>query len=222
MAVARIALAVAAGDEVDRHHVGDEGDIGMARRRAFSSACWTAQPVASATWTMRRWLWPPSRVRCQRSASPRVERHAELGQPLDRRRRVLDDELDRRAVVEAGAGDHRVLDMAFERVARLEHRGDPALRPGGRAVGEAALGEHRDLEVAARGSAPRVSPAAPEPMTMTSKAFGSRPSPRADRARVRFRNTSSRSASRVETSTMPRPSRCSAASTSPALTRSLR
>ena len=41
-----------------------------------------------------------------------VEGHAELGQPLDRRRRVLDDELDRGAVVEAGAGDHRVLDMA--------------------------------------------------------------------------------------------------------------
>src|SRR5688500_18560946 len=34
---------------------------------AFSSACWTARPVASATWTTRRWLWPPSRVRCQRA-----------------------------------------------------------------------------------------------------------------------------------------------------------
>ena len=64
-----------------------------------------------------------------------VERHAELGQPLDRRRRILDDELDGRAVVEPGAGDHRVLDMALERVARLEHRGDPALRPAGRALG---------------------------------------------------------------------------------------
>ena len=31
---------------------------------AFSSACCTAQPVASATWTIRRWLWPPSRVKC--------------------------------------------------------------------------------------------------------------------------------------------------------------
>ena len=29
MAVARIALAMAAGDEVDRDHVGDQGDVGM-------------------------------------------------------------------------------------------------------------------------------------------------------------------------------------------------
>ena len=34
---------------------------------------------------------------------------------------LLDDELDRGAVVEAGARRHRVLDMAFERVAGLEH-----------------------------------------------------------------------------------------------------
>ena len=40
-------------------------------------------------------------------------------------------------------------------------------------------------------------------------------------ARVRFRNTSSRSASRVTTSTMPYPSFCTAASTSPAFTLSL-
>ena len=79
----------------------------------------------------------------------RVERHAELGQPLDRRRRVLDDELDRGAVVEPGAGDHRVLDMALERVAGLEHRGDPALRPAGRAL--SALGQHRHLEALAPG-----------------------------------------------------------------------
>ncbi len=31
---------------------------------AASSAWLIAHPVASATWTMRRWLWPPSRVRC--------------------------------------------------------------------------------------------------------------------------------------------------------------
>ena len=63
-----------------------------------------------------------------------VEGHAELRQPGDRRRRMLDDELDRGAVVEPGAGDHRVLDMAFEGVAGLEHRRDPALRPAGRAL----------------------------------------------------------------------------------------
>ena len=40
-------------------------------------------------------------------------------------------------------------------------------------------------------------------------------------ARVRLRNTSSRSGSRVETSTIPNPAACTAPSTSPALTRSL-
>jgi hypothetical protein len=71
------------------------------------------------------------------------EGHAERREPLDRRRRVLDDELDRGAVVEAGPGDHRVLDMRLERIAGLEHRGDAALSPAGRAL---ALGQNRHLE----------------------------------------------------------------------------
>jgi hypothetical protein len=36
--------------------------------------------------------------------------------------------------------------MALERIARLEHRGDPALCPGGRPFGQPALGEHGDAE----------------------------------------------------------------------------
>ena len=72
-----------------------------------------------------------------------VERHAELCEPADRGRGALDDELDDAAIVEAGAGDHRVLDMRLEAVARLQHRGDAALRPAGRAL---ALQQHRDLE----------------------------------------------------------------------------
>ena len=74
------------------------------------------------------------------------ERHAEFLQAVDRRGGVLDHELDDGAVVQPRAGDHRVLDMAFERIARLEHRRDPALRPGGRAFVELSLGEHGDLE----------------------------------------------------------------------------
>ena len=77
------------------------------------------------------------------AAAVGVERHAQVREPRDRRRRVADDQLDRIAVVEPRAGDHRVLDMAFERVARLEHRRDPALRPAGRTL---PLGEHRHLE----------------------------------------------------------------------------
>ncbi len=37
--------------------------LGVAFTRCTSVAC-TAAPVASAACTMRRWLWPPSRVRC--------------------------------------------------------------------------------------------------------------------------------------------------------------
>ena len=73
------------------------------------------------------------------------ERHAELDQARDRARRRFDDMLDHRAVVEPGAGDHRVVDVRFEAVAFLEHRGDPALRPARRAFAERALGDHRDL-----------------------------------------------------------------------------
>ena len=48
-----------------------------------------------------------------------IEGHAERGQLLDRARRMLDHELDRFAVVEAGPRNHRVLDVRFECVAFL-------------------------------------------------------------------------------------------------------
>ena len=174
-------------------------------RAALSRACCTAQPVASSTWTMRRWLCPPSRVRCHCWSRRDVERHAELRQPLDRRRRAFDDELDGRPVVEPGAGDHRVLDMAVERVARLEHRRHPALRPGGRAFVEPALGEHHHLEAAGevdrRGQPGR---AGADDQDVGDIGCRSRPTadpwqlepsrvPAALAARVRLRNTSSRS-----------------------------
>jgi hypothetical protein len=74
----------------------------------------------------------------------RTERNPERCELLDRQRRILDDIFDGRAVVEARACDHRVLDMRLERVAFLKHRGDAALRPGGRPFGNARLGEDRD------------------------------------------------------------------------------
>ena len=36
---------------------------GVLRARLLNVAC-TAAPVASVACTMRRWVWPPSRVRC--------------------------------------------------------------------------------------------------------------------------------------------------------------
>ncbi len=128
------------------------------------------------------------------------ERHAEPGQPLDRGGRALDDAFDDVAVVEAGAGDHRILDMMLERVAGFEHRGDPALRPGGRPLVERALGEDGDAEplgeIERRGQ-PRRARTDDEDVGL------SRGVAHALVARVRLRNTSSRSGSLVETSTMP-------------------
>jgi hypothetical protein len=72
-----------------------------------------------------------------------IERHAEIDQPVDRVRRALDDIFDRLAPVEPRARDHGVADMVLERIAGIEHGGDPALRPCGRAAGQRTLGEHQ-------------------------------------------------------------------------------
>jgi hypothetical protein len=75
------------------------------------------------------------------------ERDAQFDKPLDGLGCGLDDMLNHLPVVQSGAGDHRVVDVRFEAVAFLEHRGDPALRPAGGALSQRALGDHRDLAV---------------------------------------------------------------------------
>ena len=184
---------------------------------AASSACWTAKPVASATWTIRRWLCPPSRVRC--SASPSIAN----GTPSsircgDRARRRLDDMLDDASVVEPRAGDHRIVDVRLEAVAFVEHRGDPALRASRRAFAQSALGDHRDRvrfgEVERRRQ--------PSRARADDEDVGGRAHAASTSAETRLRNTSSRSGSRVETSTIDRPSAASELSTWPAFTWSLR
>ena len=143
MAVAGIALAVAAGDEVDRHHVGDDADIGMRGRRFLQRLL--HRPAGGVVDMDDAAVAVPALAGEVPAilALSGVERHAELGQPRDRSGCVANDELDGGAVVEAGAGHHRVLDVALERVAGLQHRRDTALRPPGRAL---ALGKHRHLE----------------------------------------------------------------------------
>src|SRR6185436_7307318 len=132
MAVARIALPMPAGDEVDRHHVGDEGDVGVclggALERLLDRPAGCVVDMDDAAVAVAALAGEMPTVLVGRG----VERDAELGQPFNRRRGAFYDELDGGAVVEPRAGDHRVLDMAFERVARLEHRGNAALSPGGR------------------------------------------------------------------------------------------
>jgi hypothetical protein len=51
---------------------------------------------------------------------------------------------------EVRAGDHRVLHVGVEGVGGVEHRRDPALRPGGVGVGPPALGDDRHLAVGRR------------------------------------------------------------------------
>ena len=134
---------MAAGDEVDRDHVRHQGDVGVLRRRGFERLADrpagrvgdvddAAVAVAALAGQVQRAIFG-------------CERHAQVDQMLDRARRGLDDMLDDLAVVEARAGDHRVVDVGFEAVAFLEHRGDPALRASAGAVAERALGDHRDL-----------------------------------------------------------------------------
>ena len=74
-----------------------------------------------------------------------VEGDAQFAQPVDRGRRALDHEFDRLAIVEPRARDHGVANMVVERVARVEHGGDPALRPGGGSAVEPALRQHQHL-----------------------------------------------------------------------------
>ncbi len=86
------------------------------------------------------------------------EGDAHFDEPFDRVRRILDHELDRVAAVQARSGDHRVLDVILERIARVEHRRDAALRPGGRSAGQITLRQHEHAAMIGerdRGGQPR-------------------------------------------------------------------
>ncbi len=72
-----------------------------------------------------------------------VERHAQLAQPINRLRRAFDHEFNRGQIVQPRARHHRIAHVVFEGVAGIKHRGDPALRPGGRSAGERAFGQHQ-------------------------------------------------------------------------------
>ncbi len=65
-----------------------------------------------------------------------VEVDAARLQVADRGRRFVDQDLDRGGAAEAAAGGDRVLGVARGRIARLERRGQPALRPEAGALGQ--------------------------------------------------------------------------------------
>ena len=146
------------------------------------------------------------------------ERHAEIDQPCDCVRRMFDDMLDDFAIIQARSGDHRIVDVRVEAITFLEHRGDSALSASARAVAERALCDHRDLalfgEIEGSGETRRAGP--------DDQYIGVDAHAASMGAEVRLRNTSSRSGSRVDTSTMACPSAVSELSTCPAFTLSLR
>src|SRR3546814_20716938 len=74
-----------------------------------------------------------------------LERPAEGDQPLNRARRALDDEFDDPAIVEPLAGDPRIPDLAFDRIAGLDHRCYSPLRPPGSPFVSHALCSPRHL-----------------------------------------------------------------------------
>ena len=73
-----------------------------------------------------------------------VEDDAARLQLADRRRRLVDQHLDRRGAAEAAAGGDRVGGVAVGRVVGLERRGEPALRPVAGALGERRAGDQAD------------------------------------------------------------------------------
>ena len=127
----------------------------------------TSWPVASPrAWTMRRWLWPPSRVRARwpSSRSKCVPQRIEV---VDRLRGVADDQLDDGAVAQAGAGGERVLDVVLEAILGGEHAGDAALGVG---RVDSAMRSLVTTSTSSGGGTARAarSPAMPAPMTSTS------------------------------------------------------
>jgi hypothetical protein len=79
-----------------------------------------------------------------------VEARAELDQLLDAGRPALHHEVDHARLREAVADGQRVLRVRLERVARVEHRRDAALRPVRVRVREASLGHDDHLAVLGR------------------------------------------------------------------------
>ncbi len=78
-----------------------------------------------------------------------VEAHAERLEVAHARRRLLDQDLGRRAAHEVAAGEQRVLEVARRRVLDGQRRGGAALRPVGGGLGQRPGGDERDARALA-------------------------------------------------------------------------
>src|SRR4029079_11903484 len=189
-----------ARDQIDCDHVRDQSDVRMLERRRFErlldGGASGIGDVNDATMAMAALA-----SQMERSALAR-ERYPQFDQPLDRPGRGLDDMLDYIPIVEACARYHRVVDVRFEAVAFFEHRRDSALRPSSRAFAQGTLGNDRDLvrlgEIEGSSQPGR---------TGADDKHVRRGAHAASERATRLRKTSSRSGSRVRTSTIENPSR---------------
>ena len=119
---------------------------GRARTPATSARSISAPVASPPAWRTRRRLWAASRPSSSlaRSDVVAVEARAERQQPLDRRRRALDQFADRVRVAEAGAGDQGVRLVQRRRIVGADRRRQTALRPAGVALAEHPLGQEGD------------------------------------------------------------------------------
>ena len=204
------------GDEVDCDHVGDQRDVRMLGGRGFQRLA--NRPAGGVGDVDDAAVAVAAFAGQVESAILAGERNAEVDQPGDGGGRMLHHMLDDLAVVEPRPGDHRIVDVRFEAVAFLEYGGDPTLGPGAGAVAERSLGDHRDpvmlRKVQRRGEAGRP--------RSDNEDVGLDAHAASWSADTRLMNTSSRSGSRVDTSTMPSPSAVSSLSTCPAFSLSFR
>ena len=100
---------------------------------------------------MRRRVWPPSRPSASSPSASQVEDDAALATARGRRPGASSTSTcDGRGAAEPAPGGDRVGGVARRRVAGLERRGQPALRPEAGALGERRAGDEAD-----RGRRPR-------------------------------------------------------------------
>ena len=201
---------MAPGDEVDRDHVRDQCDIGVFGSRRFQRPL---DRMAGSVGDMNdSAMAVPALSRQMQRVAFLGERHTEIDQMPNCAWRSLDHVFDDVAIVEPRAGNHRIFDMRFEAVAFLEHRGDAALCPARGALAKRALGDHRNLARFRKVERRRQTSCA----RADDEDVGVDAHAASRSAAVRLRNTSSRSGSRVETSTMVSPAAVKPASTWPA------
>ncbi|MCY1489565.1 hypothetical protein D9M68_232940 [compost metagenome] len=75
------------------------------------------------------------------------EGHALFDQPFDGFAAMLDCEAHGVFAAQAAPGDQGVLDVGFDGVGIVQHRGDPALRPERGALGQLALAQYGNAKV---------------------------------------------------------------------------